>query len=75
MPVKQRNVKIAFERADVTADRGLADAQRLACVREASRLGGSMKNAQFVPVQGHSLSFAIAAAYSAACASVSRLAK
>ena len=53
MPVKQGNVQIAFERADVAADRGLADAQRLARVREAARLGGSMKNPQLVPIQGH----------------------
>ena len=75
MPVKQGNVQIPFERADVAAHRGLADAQRLARVRETPRFGGSMEYPQFVPVQGHSLSSAIAGAYSAACASVSRLAR
>ncbi len=50
MAMKQRRAEIAFERADLPADRRLAEAQRFARVGERARLRGSLKDAQLVPV-------------------------
>ena len=50
MAMKQRRAEIGFERADLTADRRLAEAQRLAGVGERPRVGGGLKNAQLVPI-------------------------
>ena len=50
MAMKKRNIQIAFKRADVTADRRLADAQRLAGMRETSRFRCSVENPKFVPI-------------------------
>ena len=48
-----RERSVAFKRANMAADRGLADAQRFARVGKTPRLGGSVKNPQLVPIQGH----------------------
>lgn len=50
MPVKQGHAEIFFKRADLPANRGLTEAERFACVREAARFGNGMKNPQFVPI-------------------------
>ena len=50
MAMEKRRAEIAFERADLPADRGLAEAQRFAGVGKRARLGGGLKNAELVPV-------------------------
>jgi len=52
MAMKQRRAEVGFERADLTADRRLAQAQRLARVRERARVSGGLKHAQLVPIHG-----------------------
>ena len=42
-----------FKGADLTADGRLAHMQRVAGVREASRLGSGVEDPQFVPVHRH----------------------
>ena len=48
--MEQRRADVGFQRPDLTADRRLAQAQRLACVRERARVGGGLKHAQLVPI-------------------------
>ena len=54
MAVEERRAEIVFERADLAADRRLAQAQRLAGVGEGAGVGGRLKDAQLVPVHGRS---------------------
>ena len=55
MAMKKRRAEVGFQRADLAADRRLAQAQRFAGVGERPGVGGGLKNAQFVPVHGRSL--------------------
>ena len=48
--MKERRAEVLFERADLPAHRGLAQAQRLAGVGEGTGVGRGLKNAQLVPV-------------------------
>ncbi len=57
MPVEQRHAEAFLERADLPADGGLAEIERLARMGEAARLGNRMKNPQLVPVHRHLLAF------------------
>src|SRR5437879_10798569 len=57
MPVEQRYAEAFLERADLPADRGLAQVERLAGMGEAARLGDRVKNPQLVPVHRHLLAF------------------
>ena len=50
MPMEQRRAEILFERADLTADGGLAETQRLPGMRERARLRRGLKNAQLIPI-------------------------
>ena len=50
MAMKQRRAEVGLERPNLTADRRLAEAQGLACVRERSRVRGGLKNAQLIPI-------------------------
>src|SRR5260370_33771673 len=57
MLVKQRHAKAFLKRADLPADRGLAQIERLAGMGEAARLGDRMKHPQLVPIHRHLLDF------------------
>ena len=48
--MEQRRAEVGFERADLPADRRLAQAQRFAGVGERAGVGGRLENAQLVPV-------------------------
>ena len=48
--MEERRAEVGFERADLAADRGLAETQRLAGVGERAGVGGRLKDAQLVPV-------------------------
>ena len=50
--VKQRYAQVRLKRADLPAHRRLAEAQFLAGMGEAARVGNRMKYPQFVPVHG-----------------------
>src|SRR5947209_3902130 len=54
MPMEERRLQLALERADLAADRRLAEPQRFARMREGAGLGGGVENAQLVPVQNAS---------------------
>ena len=53
MAVKQRHAKALLERADLAADRGLAEVQRFARMGKAARLGDRVENPQLVPIHAH----------------------
>ena len=48
--VEQRRAEILFERADLAADRRLAEAERLAGMGERAGVGRRLENAQLVPI-------------------------
>ena len=48
--VKKRRAEVLFQRADLAADRRLAQAERFAGVGERAGVGGRLENAQLVPV-------------------------
>ena len=50
MAMEQRHAEAFLERADLAADRGLAEIERLAGMGEAARLGDGVKHPQLVPV-------------------------
>ena len=50
MAVKQGRVEAFFQRADLAADRGLGQVQRIARMGEAAGLGDGMEHPQLVPV-------------------------
>ena len=50
MTMKQRRLEVIFQRRDLSADRRLAQMQRLAGMGEGPGGGGGVKNAQLVPV-------------------------
>ena len=66
MAVEQRDAQLLLERADLAADRRLAEIQRLARMGEAARLGDRVENPQLVPVHRPSPSLAPPSVYSAA---------
>ncbi len=51
--VEERDADLHLQRVNLTAHRGLADAQLLASVRETALLRGCMKHPQLVPVHGN----------------------
>ena len=53
MAVEQRHAEAFLERADLPADRRLAEIQRLAGMGEAARLGDRVKDPQLVPIHRH----------------------
>ena len=48
--MEQRNAEAFLERADLAADRGLAEVQRFPRMGEAACLGDGMKDPQLVPI-------------------------
>src|SRR3954468_10294661 len=50
MPLKQGRVDLFLERADLSADGGLAEPQHLAGMREAARRSDCVEDAKLVPI-------------------------
>lgn len=50
VPVKQRRIQLAFERADLPAHRRLAHIERLTRMGEAAGLGSRMENSELIPI-------------------------
>src|SRR4051794_15829369 len=50
MPLKQGRVDLFLERADLSADGGLAESQHLTSMREAARRSDGVENAKLVPI-------------------------
>ena len=50
VPLKEGDAHVVFERGDLAADGGLADAKLLGGGREAAGLGGEVEGFEFVPV-------------------------
>ena len=63
VPAEQRGVEALLERADLAADRRLAQVQRVAGVGEAAGVGHRMEDSQLVPVHRVSRRSLSAAAY------------
>jgi len=53
MTMEQRRIEALLERADLPADRGLAQAQLLAGMGEAASFGHRVKHPQLVPIHMH----------------------
>ena len=53
--VEKRRAEILFQRADLPADRGLAEAERFARMGERARFGRGLEYAQLVPIHGRPL--------------------
>ena len=50
MAMKQRRAEVGLQRPDLSADRRLAEAQRLARMGERPSVGGRLKDAQLIPI-------------------------